>query len=40
MSIIRNPYNSVGLYPPEPYGSVNDKPTLAKFNRNCWFKSK
>ena len=25
---IRNPYNSVGDYPPEPFGSVVDKPSL------------
>ena len=28
MSNIRNPYNSVGAYPPEPFGSVVDKPSL------------
>ena len=28
MSNIRNPYNSVGEYPPEPFGSVVDKPSL------------
>ena len=25
---IRNPYNNVGDYPPEPFGSVVDKPSL------------
>ena len=28
MSNIRNPYNSVGAYPPEPFGSVVDNPSL------------
>ena len=28
MSSIRNPYNNVGQYPPEPFGSVVDKPSL------------
>jgi len=28
MSNIRNPYNSVGAFPPEPFGSVVDKPSL------------
>ena len=28
MSILRNPYNNVGEYPPEPFGSVVDKPSL------------
>jgi hypothetical protein len=28
MSNIRNPYNNVGAYPPEPFGSVVDKPSL------------
>ena len=28
MSNIRNPYNNVGQYPPEPFGSVVDKPSL------------
>ena len=30
MSNIRNPYNSVGAYPPEPFGSVVDKPSLTE----------
>ena len=28
MSNIRNPCNNVGQYPPEPFGSVVDKPSL------------
>jgi hypothetical protein len=28
MTIFRNPYNNVGAYPPQPFGSVVDKPTL------------
>ena len=27
---IRNPYNNVGEYPPEPFGSVVDKPSLTE----------
>ena len=27
MSSIQNPYNNVGAYPPQPFGSVVDKPT-------------
>ena len=27
---IQNPYNNVGDYPPEPFGSVVDKPTLTE----------
>ena len=30
MSSIRNPYNNVGQYPPEPFGSVVDKPSLTE----------
>jgi hypothetical protein len=30
MSSIRNPYNIVGEYPPEPYGSIVDKPSLTE----------
>ena len=30
MSNIRNPYNNVGQYPPEPFGSVVDKPSLTE----------
>ena len=30
MSNIRNPYNNVGEYPPEPFGSVVDKPSLTE----------
>ena len=30
MSSIRNPYNSVGEYPPEPFGSIVDKPSLTE----------
>ncbi len=30
MSNIRNPYYSVGEYPPEPFGSVVDQPSLAE----------
>ncbi len=30
MSSIRNPYNSVGAYPPESFGSVVDKPSLTE----------
>jgi hypothetical protein len=28
MTSFRNPYNNVGAYPPQPFGSVVDKPTL------------
>ena len=28
MSSIQNPYNNVGDYPPDPFGSVVDKPSL------------
>jgi hypothetical protein len=30
MSNIRNPYNNVGEYPPEPFGSIVDKPSLTE----------
>ncbi len=30
MSILRNPYNNVGEYPPEPFGSIVDKPSLTE----------
>ncbi len=30
MSNIRNPYNNVGQYPPEPFGSVVDTPSLTE----------
>ena len=30
MSSISNPYNNVGDYPPEPFGSVVDKPILTE----------
>ena len=30
MSSIRNPYNNVGQYPPEPFGSVVDTPSLTE----------
>ena len=30
MSSIRNPYNNVGEYPPEPFGSVVDTPSLTE----------
>jgi hypothetical protein len=28
MTSFRNPYNNVGAYPSQPFGSVVDKPTL------------
>jgi hypothetical protein len=28
MTSFSNPYNNVGAYPPQPFGSIVDKPTL------------